>query len=381
MNSTSHYPIKGTLSLYSAIGLFALVLVMLMFAAGLNGAPQQASDAPATRVETDTLHIQEGFVTSVYVYGLVESPNASDLSFDSAGQVTAIFNEEGDWVEKGAVMATLDAERLRARQVELEASLARANADLALANMTLSRVKSLVDKKLISSQQLDEANASQASAQAQVEEINATLASLAVDSDKTRLLAPFSGTVSARYVDEGGVLAAGAPLFTLTSKQAYQIRLAVPADMLSIFALGEMVSVEFENGQLNGKVLQHLPIRNRQPRTIDVLVSVNADDGLRPGDMAKVRGEKRHAETGAWLPVGALSNGLRGLWRVFVVNPQTQTLEGRAVEVLYTNGERAFVRGAIRDQQQFVISGTHKLSPGQTVRVSSSSPITTGAGQ
>ena len=163
MNSTSHYPIKGTLSLYSAIGLFALVLVMLMFAAGLNGAPQQASDAPATRVETDTLHIQEGFVTSVYVYGLVESPNASDLSFDSAGQVTAIFNEEGDWVEKGAVMATLDAERLRARQVELEASLARANADLALANMTLSRVKTLVDKKLISSQQLDEANASQAS--------------------------------------------------------------------------------------------------------------------------------------------------------------------------------------------------------------------------
>ena len=318
MNSTSHYPIKGTLSLYSAIGLFALVLVMLMFAAGLNGAPQQASDAPATRVETDTLHIQEGFVTSVYVYGLVESPNASDLSFDSAGQVTAIFNEEGDWVAKGAVMATLDAERLRARQVELEASLARANADLALANMTLSRVKSLVDKKLISSQQLDEANASQASAQAQVEEINATLASLAVDSDKTRLLAPFSGTVSARYVDEGGVLAAGAPLFTLTSKQAYQIRLAVPADMLSIFALGEMVSVEFENGQLNGKVLQHLPIRNRQTRTIDVLVSVNADDGLRPGDMAKVRGEKRHAETGAWLPVGALSNGLRGLWRGFV---------------------------------------------------------------
>lgn len=47
---------------------------------------------------------------------------------------------------------------------------------------------------------------------------------------------------------------------------------------------------------------------------------MNVDDGLWSGDMVKVCGEKRYVEIGVWLLVGVFSNGLRGLWCVFVVN-------------------------------------------------------------
>ena len=59
---------------------------------------------------------------------------------------------------------------------------------------------------------------------------------------------------------------------------------------------------------------------------------------------------------------------------VFVVTGQEGLiLESRTVEVIYTNGERAFVRGALSDGDRLVTGGTHKLSPGQSVKLSEGS--------
>ena len=112
-------------------------------------------------------------------------------------------------------------------------------------------------------------------------------------------------------------------------------------------------------------------MRNRQTRTVDILVNLSSNAGLRPGDLATLLGQRHGDSIGSWIPASALSNGLRGLWRVFVVKEQKGlTLESRTVEVIYTNGERAFVRGALSDGDRLVIGGTHKLSPGQSVKLS-----------
>lgn len=75
---------------------------------------------------------------------------------------------------------------------------------------------------------------------------------------------------------------------------------------------------------------------------------------------------------GAWLPVNALSNGLRGLWRVFVLSSESNaTIEARVVEVVYTDGNKAFVRGALKNGDVYVNEGTHKLAPGQMVAIPS----------
>jgi hypothetical protein len=41
------------------------------------------------------------------------------------------------------------------------------------------------------------------------------------------------------------------------------------------------------------------------------------------------------------------------------------TLQARVVEVVYTDGNKAFVRGALEDGDIYVDEGTHKLAPGQ----------------
>ena len=358
-------------ALYAAIAIFVVGLTLLLFAAGLNGATQHLTDHPPTAVSTKRVTLQGGFEMPVKIYGLIESPKAADVSFDTSGQVMAIFADEGDTVQKGDVLAKLDNDRLSARLVELNATLERTRADLTLAELSEKRVTVLVEKKLESSQRLDEVNANTAAASAQVKEIEASIESLNVEQTKTKLFAPFSGIISARYFDEGSVVTAGTALLSLTSDAPLQARFAVPADMVSLFRVGETVTLNVDASNINGTVSQLSPVRNRQTRTVDILVNISSNAGLRPGDLATLLGQRHGDSKGSWIPASALSNGLRGLWRVFVVSEKEgTTLESRTIEVIYTDGERAFVRGALSEGDRLVISGTHKLSPGQAVKLS-----------
>lgn len=372
MNHARHAMKKPTLLLYLAIGVFALGLIILLFAAGLQGTPQNRSQPQPATITTSQIHIQHGFNTPVSLYGLIESAQASKLAFDTTGQVVTISVDEGDKVEAGQVVATLDSQRLTAKRAELTAALARAKANLSLAELSGSRVADLVAQKLESSQRLDEAKANTEVAKAQVSEIEAALNSLAVELGKTTLRAPYNGIVSQRFVDEGEVLTTGMSVLSITNQQAFQVRIAVPADMLASFPPGENVRVMLGEDSVSSRVIQHLPVRDRQTRTIDILVSLPAQTKVRAGDMASITGTKHHAEIGSWLPVTALSNGLRGLWRVLVVDTKAHTLQARSVEVLYTDGERAFVRGALADGEHYVTNGTHKLAPGQRVSMPAS---------
>ena len=362
----------GKLTLIISIVGFTAALVILLMTAGLGNATQSPEARLPVAVSTGTISIQSGFETPVNVFGLIESPKATTLSFDVAGQVTDLLVEEGDMVRKGDKLAYQDVKRLSARQQELQASLERANADLTLAKVNNERTISLVEKKLESAQRLDEAKASLNVAKAQVSEIKAALNSLDVEIEKTTLIAPFEGVVNRRFFDEGSVVSAGSPVFGITSIDNYQARFAVPADVVEQFDINEPVLVKVGDINVAGTVTQRLPVRNVQTRTIDILVTLNSNERVRPGDMAILSGFRSHTETGAWLPVNALSNGLRGLWRVFVLtNQQNAQLEARVVEVVYTDGNKAFVRGALKDGEMYVSEGTHKLAPGQMVSVPS----------
>ena len=361
---------SGKFTLLISIAVFTAALVVLLMTAGLGNATQTPEARLPVAVSTGTITIQSGFETPISVFGLVESPKATSLSFDVAGQVTRMLVEEGDVVSKGDILAHQDLQRLNARKRELQAALERANADLTLAKVNSDRTTSLVERKLESAQRLDEARASLNVAKAQVSEMQAALESLNVEIAKTTLVSPFDGVVNRRFFDEGSVVSAGSPVFGITSIDNYQARFAVPADVVEQFDVNEPVLVRVGDIDVAGTVSQRLPTRNVQTRTVDILVTLNSNEKVRPGDMAILSAFRSHTETGAWLPVNALSNGLRGLWRVFVLSGQSNaTIEARVVEVVYTDGNKAFVRGALKDGDIYVDEGTHKLAPGQMVAI------------
>ncbi len=72
---------------------------------------------------------------------------------------------------------------------------------------------------------------------------------------------------------------------------------------------------------------------------------------------------------GYWIPLSAMTDGLRGVWNVFALNESNQELriERRSVQVLYANNDHAFVTGAISNGERLVSDGLHRLVPGQAV--------------
>ncbi|WP_303784572.1 HlyD family secretion protein [Azovibrio restrictus] len=179
-----------------------------------------------------------------------------DVATKVAGRLLTLGPKEGDRVEAGQVVATLDAEDLAARLRALEAQVrqareaarearagvGKATADARLAGQVLARTRQLVDKGFLSSQRLDqdraaqqgadaalaaartrvaEAEASVAAAEAQVESLRATLA------DST-LKAPISGRVLYRLAEPGEVLAAGGKALTLLDTSDFFMTLFLP---------------------------------------------------------------------------------------------------------------------------------------------------------
>jgi len=83
--------------------------------------------------------------------------------------------------------------------------------------------------------------------------------------------------------------------------------------------------------------------------------------------------------TGVWLPLTALTEGIRGLWNVYVLIPITDSelfrIETRDVQISYANTEDAFVSGALADGEWVVATGLQRLVPGQTVRLEPQSMV------
>lgn len=179
-----------------------------------------------------------------------------DVASKVAGRLLTLVPQEGDWVEAGQVVATLDAEdlaaRLRAQEAqvrqareaarEASAGVNKAAADARLAAQVLARTRQLVRQGFVSSQRLDqdqaaqqaaaaalaaartrvaEAEAQVAAAEAQVESLRATLA------DST-LKAPIAGRVLYRLAEPGEVLAAGGKALTLLDTSDFYMTVFLP---------------------------------------------------------------------------------------------------------------------------------------------------------
>ncbi len=364
-------PSSAFTRMWVVILLFVALLVAILVAAGFNQTQAQNTEPQPTFVDTQTVSVQSHYSEQSQTLGIVESARAVSLGFELAGQVESLLVDEGALVVKGQPLAKLDTRRIKAQLSQAQASLTKAEADARLSQVTLERTRSLVKQQLESPQMLDQSEAQQDAAQAQVVAAQAAIEALAVELDKSTLVAPFDAIIDGRMLDEGSVVNAGMPVFRLTDNLRLDGRFSLPADQAVHFTVGDKVSVWTNKQRVQGEVVSVTSTRDRQTRTVDVLVRLPAQKGsIQPGDMASLDVTVSHETQGVWLPVTALSNGLRGLWTVYVAPGETTSaLESRTVEVVYTDGDKAYVRGALRQGEHVVVNGTQRLVPGQLVSV------------
>ncbi len=351
-------------------------ILVLALATGLAACGAQEAPIEGQRpVEVATMAIEraDGYEQASSYTGRVEAGLDSALGFEVGGLLAEVPADEGDVVEQGQVLARLDTARLQAQRMEAQASLDSVRAELDLANATLSRTQDAIAYKGVSRQQLDEAQQRVNSLQAQSRVAEARLNRIQVDINKAVLRAPFVAVVVARQADPGEVLAPGEPMFQIQSTAAPEIRVGMAPNSIANLEVDRTYALDVNDAVIEARLRAVIPRRDETTRTVDaVFVVGDARSDVRPGDLAQLETRNWIAQPGYWIPLAALTEGPRGLWQVLVAQPEdgatdAHRLENRAVEVLYAETERAYVRGTLAAGDLLVTGGTNRVVAGQRV--------------
>ena len=328
--------------------------------------------------------------------GRVVSRRASSLGFEHQGLLTGIRVDEGDRVKKGDILAQLDTTRHQARRrgILADLSLNEANrietdARLALAKVTAKRRKKLLVSDNVSQQHYDEASldveilqSTQKANDAAIEMARAAIAEVDVDIALSKIRAPFDGVIVDRLVDEGVALAAGKPVLRLIEDTVMEVRIGFPAKVAQQLTVAKAYDIEIEGHTYLGKLRAVLGVLDTETRTVPAIFEIKNNTGsgmLRFGQLARTEIKHTVQDEGFWLPIAALIGGRRGLWNAMAVEPNGEDeniyrVSHREVQVLYSEADRAYVRGAMKVGDLVISGGLHRVVPGQLVRLANATP-------
>ena len=383
-----------------------------------------ASTAPA-ETNAKTLPVTTTVAQRVTSYarersytGILREAKRSRLSFQRGGELLELRVDEGQAIEAGQVLGRLDARHIRAQRAQIEAQVAEAKAVLdellagprpetiaakraelraqqsqqqVLAGQ-LERRKQLLQTSSVSREeyetflydyeaaiarvdviqrQLDEMLAGTreqqiAAQRARLAQLDAQLTDLAHDLDDTQLVAPFSGRVARRYVDEGTVITAGTPVLEIIDDTHLEAWVGLPPSAAMTLDVGQPRQLAVGSNTIDATIQSLAPDVQQTTRTRNVILRLQSQSQpVFPGQVVRLAVTEQVAEAGYWVPTTALTRGTRGLWSVYVV--VDDVVARRDVELLDTVGNESFVRGTLRDGDAIVASGAHRVVVGQRV--------------
>lgn len=313
------------------------------------------------------------FVDKQYI-GRIASKQQTALPFEFSGRVKDVIVDSGDTVKKGQVLAVLDTRLLSYSKKESLAQLESFEAQLALNGKVSKRINTLEKEGFSSVQQQDELSAERRQLNASIDQTKAKIATINYQLEKAQLLAPYDGTVTNRHINEGEFVNASVPAFKLIKSEDIEIKVGVAPQDARKLTLGQIVPLEIDSQIYQGKLLAVGKQIDAINRTVDIRIAIDALHGFYDDELVKIHHKKEISQPGFWLPLSALTDGVRGQWNIFLAKPNGSNqfkVVSQTVEVHYTTETDAYVSGIDSDTIDYIHAGVHRLSAGQIVRAAS----------
>ena len=236
----------------------------------------------------------------------------------AAGYVRRWYVDIGTRVTAGQLLATIEAPEVDQEVQQARAQLQQADASLALARTDLDRWKSLARDSAVSQQELDQKTAAYEAGAATVSAQRANVQRLASVQGYSRVIAPFSGVVTARNIDVGALVSpgtsgagtGGAGLFRVSQADTMRVYVNVPQSLAPSVHVGQRADVslaEQRDRTFVGRVVRTADALDPATRTLLVEVDVsNSDGSLMAGSFVQVS----LATTGMVAPIVVPANAL-----------------------------------------------------------------------
>jgi HlyD family secretion protein len=225
------------------IGLVAIIIIAVV----IGNLMQSKSDA--TTVESEVVSRQT-IVHKVNASGKVQPATEVKISATISAWITDITVEEGDFVESGQHLISLDEKRYQAALEQSNSSVKSARARLKQVKSQRKRVESLYEQNLVSDEELETIIAQYELAESQLEQAEAARISSQDELEKTRILAPQTGTVT-KVNKEVGEMALGSVfqadvLMTVADLTNMEVEVDVNENDVISIAYGDTSEIEID---------------------------------------------------------------------------------------------------------------------------------------
>ena len=328
-------------------------------------AGHMAFELPPETVTTIVV-AEDQWPTTLTSVGTLKPVNGLMLRADLAGTVDAITFESGAPVKKGAILVQQDVS-------EEQAQLRAAEARRKLAELNLKRSQGLLDKRVSSQSDYDQAAAESLQAQAALEQIQAVIA-------KKTIRAPFDGLAGIRRLNAGEYLQQGDPIVQLQSLDPIYVDFSLPQQDLASVKPGTEVRVTpsgASGGSYEGTVTAVDSVVEESTRNFLVQATLRNTNGeLRPGMFAQVEILLPGERSVLSVPATAISYAPYGD-SVFVLEQMNDEKRGKSflgvrqavVHLGDSRGDRVEILSGLRVGDEVATSGTFKLRPNIAVAV------------
>ncbi len=165
---------------------------------------------------------------------------------ERGGRLLRVLVQEGQVVRRGELLAEIESDEIQAALDEARAHVVEGEAEVRLAELARERRQKLVDEKIVAAHDLDQATRDLDIARARVLTAKATGARYEAQLRKSRILAPISGSVTARRVDAGQMIESGDEAFTVADLSRLRIEGEAHEADAGAIALGASVSITAE---------------------------------------------------------------------------------------------------------------------------------------
>ena len=301
-----------------------------------------------TSLEITTIEIQDSYNTIQRFPGKILPLNYSKLAFEVPGKIADVKTDIGDAVKKNEILAVLD-------PAEMQANLNQAQARFDLAEQALKRFKDLKSKGFISNQELDRANSEFLIAKAQVDLYSVKL-------EQTFIRAPFDGYIQNRFLDSGTVISPGAPILEIIDSTVVEAHVSVPSNVIEGLKEGELYNFLIDGKIFSAKLKRFTKMSNQGSDNRLCIFEFNTF--ISPGSISYLQLNQQKLATGAWVPLKSLSQGTQGLWNLYTVSKDNNDqfkVAKEIVELIYVEGDNAYISGTISTGDMVVAGGAEKV--------------------
>jgi len=310
------------------------------------------------------------------------------VSFKSAGYVTSILQrqgpdgrmrnlQQGDFVKKGTVLATVRQSDYRHAVEQYEGQLAQAQAGTLKSQQDFARAQALYNANALTQPDYDAAKAQLDSSQGSVTTVKALLAQARQSLGDCELRAPSDGQILSRNIEVGALAGTGSVAFTMGETSVVKAVFGIPDTVLPSISLGQKQSVETEiyPQSFEGRVTAISPQADQKSRTFQVEVTLpNAKQLLKSGMVATLNlGQAKLPAPLLVVPLSSIISVADGSknFSAFVVQREGEKdiARRRSVQPGAAFGNMVSITKGVSLGERVVSNGATLLTDGQVVHL------------